>query len=642
MNQHVRIKTECKNHVRIKTECKNQNGQTIPCLIIELGGPVYKSNGAKENDKGLIENALTIASKYTKNHQNGIAKVLFKENKIYSLQNNADDWAVIVMKDMKRIRLIGKNTGLSLHRKDRAFHIHDSYDISIDGFYTYYEYPYHFEGEILSKYTSGQDCWIRIKKINGINIPGQGEEYSNRVINEEFILSWQTIAVWEKDRTISQNVIGGSLFPLDAVSVYSAEEQIVDLKLREPTVGSVYDTYNSIVSGEIVSFFVPAITKISRQDPLDQKSLDNWTAGEYFDPMADIGNRVALFFIASSANITLKNIKVHDSFKFVVAAQNNTGPLYFNNFNIVRRPNRYATSVSDGIRVKDGRAPVFIENCTFEGLMDDAINIGATVGILTEIHHGTRRKINIGVHKPFAQMEFNPGDQIDLYNRKTGELVARRTLASSTRWSGIKDGIPSSYKISLTFTQDLPVKKLVPYTHGNDQVTQVFNNANVSRGSVIKNNVFRHKPRHAAIFRANVTFQENDIYDVASGLLIANGVFYREGPLPTNINVHANQIFNIKNTAMTVNMGTIDQIIDTPAKVTGLYFSCSSVHTRKMAPFTLFEDNIINSRGNNNQTIQRDDDYPGPEFIRWPDSPVYAPYCTERFDKIGRYAGYLN
>lgn len=85
-----------------------------------------------------------------------------------------------------------------------------------------------------------------------------------------------------------------------------------------------------------------------------------------------------------SADLTAKNITVHESADCLFVGTYLEGITTLENIKAEIDGDRWIVSNADGFHIQGSRGPVYIRDCSVEGLLDDCINIYQYAGIITE------------------------------------------------------------------------------------------------------------------------------------------------------------------------------------------------------------------------------------------------------------------
>lgn len=213
------------------------------------------------------------------------------------------------------------------------------------------------------------------------------------------------------------------------------------------------------------------------------------------------------------------------------------------------KTNRICTTWRDGIHSKDNRMGPVIEDCYFEGMLDDSINMGANTAMAREVRTDTEF-ILMGA-------PFRPDDEVLVWDPVTGRTLAKTRVASLRRERGavivtLQDAAPN-----------VVVGRKRP--HQDIASTHFYNLSRCGRGFIVRNCTFKPQRRHALLVRAPDGLIENNLIDGVGGSAVAMGneigSFY-EGPFPHNTIVRNNTIRHTQGTAIQVYTRTKNQSAD--------------------------------------------------------------------------------
>lgn len=135
------------------------------------------------------------------------------------------------------------------------------------------------------------------------------------------------------------------------------------------------------------------------------------------------------FFCEDSSDITLENVTVHSCFGMGILAQT-CHNIHLNSFNTLRHSDQFYTSNADSTHFVNCTGLVLVENSTFEGQLDDALNIHgmyvrieskkANELIVREVH-GQARGIRM----------LREGDKIQIVNKESLIPYSEKTIVKT-------------------------------------------------------------------------------------------------------------------------------------------------------------------------------------------------------------------
>jgi len=255
------------------------------------------------------------------------------------------------------------------------------------------------------------------------------------------------------------------------------------------------------------------------------------------------------FSVIACSDCTIEDITFYSARSgMVFGVSHNEGPIALRKLNVRFKPDtsRICTTWRDGIHSKDNRVGPVIEDCYFEGMLDDSINMGANTAMAREVRSDTE----------FVLMgaPLGPGDEVLVWDPVTGRTLSRTTVASLRRDRNgvivtLRDAVPN-----------VVVGRKRP--HQDIASTHFYNLSRCGRGFIVRNCTFKPQRRHALLVRAPDGLIENNLIDGVGGsaVVLGNemGSFY-EGPFPNNTIVRNNTIRNTRNTAICVYTRTTNQ-----------------------------------------------------------------------------------
>ncbi len=186
---------------------------------------------------------------------------------------------------------------------------------------------------------------------------------------------------------------------------------------------------------------------------------------------------------------------------------------------------RLLTTDSDGIHCSGNRRGPWVEDCHFEGMADDTINIYCPPNIVYEVHSPT--EIVVG-----NRCQIIEGDRLQALEPQTGiirgEVVAKKVAEQDERF---------------TVTLEEPVEGMKAGTDHTDGDT-VFNLSASGEGYVIRNNHMGPHRRHGILLRAGRGIVEGNTVDETAGLgiVVTNEPNWPEGPMAKGIAIRGNTV----------------------------------------------------------------------------------------------------
>lgn len=257
-----------------------------------------------------------------------------------TLSNNCsgDRKVAFLLKGMNDVSIIGKNSDFMFHGRIVPFAVKNSEDITISGITIDYDYPWTFEGEVLSANAVERSFVVRVFPDNKYRIDG------DRLLFGGYD--------WE--------------YPM-------GESIVFDPTTRRP----YYDTAaydHGYWSGEMGAREIePGIVEFTRLSARDVPPV-----GSIWDdkgPMK-LNRSYPAIALLSSKDLTVKNVHVYRSGAMALIAEYSED-ITVSGFSTAQHPGspRMITASADATHFVDCKGLVILENSQFESMLDDATNI---------------------------------------------------------------------------------------------------------------------------------------------------------------------------------------------------------------------------------------------------------------------------
>ena len=245
-------------------------------------------------------------------------------------------------------------------------------------------------------------------------------------------------------------------------------------------------------------------------------------------------NPAANIQIRNSTNCTLENIDQYISpgMSIRLTGADNT---HIIGYHITYKPDsgRLIASLSDGIHAKNCRTGPFIEDCVFEGLMDDSINISTMSDTIIE-KIDDRTFITRYSDIAYYDTPIRQGDRVRLWDPVEGRILGQSAVESVE--------FLSSHKRKITLAQDWPeVHDAAQFNGDTDRATNLY--IIKEAPAEIRHCEFRSQLKTAALVRDAAIIENCRFEDVAFGIMAYNGRRFGEGPL-VSLHVFRNNTFN--------------------------------------------------------------------------------------------------
>ena len=234
----------------------------------------------------------------------------------------------------------------------------------------------------------------------------------------------------------------------------------------------------------------------------------------------------ALFSTAGTSDTLFENITIYSSPGMCFLLYYNIGKVTIRGVRIINRPgtDRVMSSRSDGVHCAGNLIGPTIENCVFEGLMDDSINIHCMGRAVTAVVS------DMQITAPQA-WDFRVGDMIQAYDAQSGKILGNANIVSRNPVHG-----------GISFVLSAPITGMTVDPAAKTAKTVLYDLSQAGSGFVIRNNTFLPQRRYAALIRAHNGLIEGNTVTGGAGYDLSNETgTYDEGPIPDNVIIRNNK-----------------------------------------------------------------------------------------------------
>ncbi len=224
--------------------------------------------------------------------------------------------------------------------------------------------------------------------------------------------------------------------------------------------------------------------------------------------------------------VHIENVTVHASPGLAVGLIGNRGQIVVRGLQVrfATDTNRLITTDADGVHCQQNRSGPVIEDCYFEGMADDAINIYAPPNVLREIRSPTQWLVS-------PNCLIHPGDRLQVLDPQTGRLRGEVRAIGGTL-----------EQRAFLLTLDKPLAGAVA---GEDHrsADTLYNIDACGAGFQIRRNHMHGNRRYGCLLRAGGGVVENNIFEdtTGAGVVLTNEPDWPEGPMPWGITIRGNQ-----------------------------------------------------------------------------------------------------
>lgn len=461
------------------------------------------------DDAPAIRKAVEAAIEFGPN-----AKVVF-ERKTYRLGETEGGGAQIVLDGVRGLTLDGNGAFLLNTPTNGVFSLNDCRDVAIRGFVIDYEPMPYTQGTICAVDAEAGSFDLQIQDGYPLpppdewakqNRPGDTWRWGTIIDPQERHRRWDVVAHYF---IASVNPVEGTERTFRIQTTPNSARQVAPLLVGD-------------------RFFMPLC-------PGSDEFRKSTT-----------GNNIS---VRGSSDCLLKDITIYgarNGMNFAIAR--NEGRITLNGIKIGFRPgsDRLVSTWKDGMHCKDNRVGPTIEECYFEGMLDDSINISANTAMAREAISDTEFKL--------VGPAFGVGDDVMVFDPVSGEIVVETTVASTEPSRGgahvvLKDPAPGV----VTGTKR---------PHKDIRSTHFYNMSYINRGFVVRECVFKPQRRHAMLIRGCYGVIKGNIVDSVGGAAVQMGnemgSFY-EGPFPHHNKIVENIFSDTQTTTINVYTKTLNR-----------------------------------------------------------------------------------
>ena len=225
-------------------------------------------------------------------------------------------------------------------------------------------------------------------------------------------------------------------------------------------------------------------------------------------------------------DVRIENVVVHAAPALAVGLVGNRGAIVVRGLEVRFPPEttRLLTTNADGVHCQQNRSGPVIEDCYFEGMADDGINIYAPPNVVHEVRRPAEWLISAGC-------QVLPGDRLQVFDPRAGRIRGS-VRALEVRQEGR----------ALLLVLEEPLAGVVA---GEDyrSADTLYNLDACGAGFRIRENHFRGHRRYGCLLRAGQGTVEGNLFDdtTGAGVVLTNEPDWPEGPVPWDVTVRGNR-----------------------------------------------------------------------------------------------------
>jgi hypothetical protein len=176
----------------------------------------------------------------------------------------------------------------------------------------------------------------------------------------------------------------------------------------------------------------------------------------------------------------------------------------------LRKGNRLIVSGADGIHVQGARIGPWVEDCEFEGLLDDGFIVYNIPNYILAQPEPNKVKVSF-------QERVQPGDRLQFFNPRAGRRI-KTVTAVSVDDSGVRLSEPvENLMITPADGKELPYPKGNVGDHGWKELDHIYNLSTAGDYYAVRNCTFRNGRRYGIFLMASYGVVENNRMEGLSG-----------------------------------------------------------------------------------------------------------------------------
>ena len=257
----------------------------------------------------------------------------------------------------------------------------------------------------------------------------------------------------------------------------------------------------------------------------DASQILNFEVGDAF---VINGRSASIGRYGLSENITFDQLTVHACpSSLFVGTQ--TSQLNVLNCNGQLKGNRLIVSGADGVHCQSARIGPWIENCDFEGLSDDCLNIyGLPIFVLEQVSP-TQMTV-------YARAPILPGDHLAFFDPNAGRVMQETTVVSFSGTTLVLSDPVEAMNIAPPGTPtDVRGWKIYDHAYNLDSIGNYF---------VYRNNHMHDGRRYGIFIKASYGLVEGNVFEGLSrtGMVLENNIGWPEGFWAQNLVIQSNRV----------------------------------------------------------------------------------------------------
>lgn len=627
--------------------CPPEASGSSLCRTYHIGASAGHVGNYRMDDGIVIRHVLSEIQNFKKSNPNHWVQIKFSKNTDYYLRSNPLSAWTLGVQGVSNFVFDGNGSNFWVSSHAQFAQFKDCTNCYIKNAQVEHFDRSHTQGTIKSLSQSGNEFYLSIQVDRGFPLPPEDPLYSHcgdgvnrpqqgklvRKLAHGAFFNGSKIDIVPGNNSYvflngAQTINRGQR--LIAVRIPASKNPHISLEALKTRLSQMSNLQRKFV------FSLPQSTHAHREAMKFQAKNAFGLRSFVAEAEAGFAN-YSMFMIAGSSNVKVQNFGIHSTVKMAIRLVNNKGRIHLDGVQLIPRGNSLVAGTSDGIHGPNNRGSTIIENSVFKSLMDDGIHLKASgIRAVTKLSNS-----ELILAQPAPQRidwDLRVGDTLQMIDSATGADL------NNYRIKKVEPIINDNF---LRYRVTLDKNVVFPAACSESQINlcAYFFNLNDSHiNSVVKNNIFENKLRHALITHGGTSIVGNWMEHLQGGVLMTASHIGPEGPVGSRFEVSGNVMIDITelplNSFIQSSAGARN-----PRIQTGLEAHCNIFETLGKAVISLKDVQGRMSRNiymKANQNTQAS--VPPSVTITHPISadPASDSWCTSQFPSINRLSKYKN
>lgn len=422
------------------------------------------------------------------------------DRRLYRIGPREDRWCSFDIRDARDITIDGQGATLLLHPHNCGFLVYRSRNIILRNFAIDYDPLPYTQGDVVSLDPDDGAFTVRI--------------HQNYPIPDGISTGLRHGAFIEAD---GLRYTGHWLY-LGSIQSVSKEERLVIVKAKEGDESRV----EGAQAGQRFVFGIPSMTEEQRNRRF-VRGQEAENRGVY------LSNPAGTIQFMLSRDCAAESID-HYMSTGMTYRLTGTENVRLRHIRIIRKPgtDRLVASLSDGIHCKNNKVGPFIEDCTFEALLDDSINLSTMSDDIIE-RLGATTFLTLYSDIVWYDTPIATGDTVLVLDPVKAAFLGEAQV-TAVEFVGSRQR-----RVTL---DRAPEGVVDAKTGGREKATKLF--IKKLQGAEVRDCVFRSQMKTAMVFRTPGTCEGNYVEDCFFGVHAHNSPRFGEGPIPYDLQIRGN------------------------------------------------------------------------------------------------------